>query len=209
MKKRRNYYPKRLQVSPKGDDRVLRNLKKCYTEDEHFSYAEFGIYKGATAEKVLETFPNANVHLFDFERNITEAQVRLMKYQSRITFYENSLAYLDSYNWNLMHLLKQEKREFFDYVFLDGAHVWAVDGLTFFLCDMLLSQGGYIEFDDVDWTLRGSSLDPKKNKSTKKFYTEEQIDATQVELIIELLVKKSGKYKEISENRLFKKFKLP
>ena len=205
MKRRRNYYPKKLAVSDNGDDRVLTNLRKCYSQDDSFSYAEFGIYKGATAELVLENFPNATLHLFDFEANISEARVRLAKFQSRITFYENSLAYLDSYNWNLMLLIKEDRRELFDYVFLDGAHVWAVDGFTFFLCDLLLSQRGYIEFDDIDWSLRGSSLDPKKNRSTAKFYTDEQIDAKQVELIVDLLVRKSGNYIEVSENRLFQK----
>jgi hypothetical protein len=95
----------------------------------------------------------------------------------------------------------------FDYAFLDGAHVWAVDGFTFLLTDMLLKPNGYIEMDDFDWTLRGSSLDPTKNRSTRKFYTNEQIDSKQVELIIDLLIRRSGRYTELTKNRLFQKKK--
>ena len=203
--KRKHYYPRRLQVSPLGDGRVIENLKQCFAPDQSFVYAEFGFYHGATAQRVLESFPNAEVHLFDFEKNVEQARIRLTSYKDRVTFYSNTQAYLDSYNWSLMQLMKLGKREYFDYVFLDGAHVWAVDALTFFLCDKLLKPTGYMEFDDEDWTIRGSSLDPRKNRFTLKFYTNEQIDSKQVALILDLLVRDSNAYEELSENRLFRK----
>jgi hypothetical protein len=42
---------------------------------------------------------------------------------------------------------------FHDYVFLDGAHTFAIDALTFFLTDRLLKIGGHFDFDDYSWKL--------------------------------------------------------
>jgi predicted O-methyltransferase YrrM len=47
-------------------------------------------------------------------------------------------------------------RPVFDFVFIDGAHTWEVDGFAFFLVDKLLKPGGWLLFDDVHWTMAGS-----------------------------------------------------
>lgn len=38
----------------------------------------------------------------------------------------------------------------FGYVYLDGVHTWAIDGLAFVLLDRMLRLGGAIEFDDYN-----------------------------------------------------------
>jgi predicted O-methyltransferase YrrM len=63
-----------------------------------------------------------------------------------------------SYTWFLHRVLREQLREsaidpLFDFVFLDGAHTWDVDGLAFFLIDKLLKPGGWILFDDLYWRL--------------------------------------------------------
>jgi predicted O-methyltransferase YrrM len=65
------------------------------------------------------------------------------------------------YTWYLHRALREALREGnvlepqFDFVFLDGAHTWDVDGLAFALVDRLLKPGGWLLFDDLDW------LDPE------------------------------------------------
>jgi hypothetical protein len=73
------------------------------------------------------------------------------------------------------------------------------------LCDLLLNVGGYIDFDDYGWRLRGSSLDPRRVPVTAELYTDAQIDDLQVKAIVDLLVRRGGTYKEIVKNRLFQK----
>ncbi len=63
-----------------------------------------------------------------------------------------------SYTWYLQRLLRQQLHDgqiepVFDFVFLDGAHTWDVDGFAFLLVDRLLKPGGWILLDDLDWRL--------------------------------------------------------
>ena len=118
----------------------------------------------------------------------------------------SSYKFLDSYNWSLAKLFEQNTGPIYDYVFLDGAHTWAVDALTTFLVDRLLKVGGYLDFDDYNWTLGGSpTLNPKVFPLTGKLYTGEQITAKQVKMIVDLVIRRDPRYREVVPNKLFQK----
>src|SRR5690606_29539082 len=120
--------------------------------------------------------------------------VRLAPCGDRIRYYGCTQRYNDSYNWELHKLVAKRDGLQFDYCFLDGAHTYAIDALTYFLCDLLLRKDGFLDFDDYEWRLRGSSLDPSRVPVIEKQYTDEQIDAYQVKMIVDDLVRPSGKY---------------
>src|SRR5205085_1807308 len=40
----------------------------------------------------------------------------------------------------------------FDFVYLDGAKNWTIDGLAVVLIEKLLRPGGWLLMDDLDWT---------------------------------------------------------
>ena len=102
-----------------------------------------------------------------------------------------------SYVWRLMHFLEATPQPRFDFCYIDGSHTWAVDGLAFFLVERLLKPGGWIVFDDLDWTYRASikTLDSKRDKLPDKIVDfmlnmpEEEQDTPQVRKVYELLVK--------------------
>ena len=62
-----------------------------------------------------------------------------------------------SYTWFLHDTLRSqltadgEVEPKYDFVYIDGAHSWDVDGLAFALVDRLLVPGGWILFDDLTW----------------------------------------------------------
>jgi hypothetical protein len=112
----------------------------------------------------------------------------------------------DSYDWALAKVIESNPDPIYDYMFLDGAHDWAIDALATLLCDRLLKVGGYLDFDDYGWTLRGSpALNPKAFPLTAKLYTNEQIEAQQVKMVVDLLVRRDPHYREVVKNKIFQK----
>jgi hypothetical protein len=187
----------------------IRGLQQLFAGRDRklLKFAEFGVWKGATTGQ-LARFLNSEgeLHLFDYEDTVVELKKKLVEAKyTNVTAWGSSYRYLDSYNWSLRLILENHRGLSFDFIFLDGAHTWAVDALTFLLCDLLLNVGGYIDFDDYGWRLRGSSLDPARVPVTADLYTEEQIDDLQVKAIVDLLVRRHGNYREIVKNRLFQK----
>ena len=200
-----NWYPEKLRVASEGTAGTYKFMATVFGADDAFSYAEFGFYEGNTARNVATIFPNASLHLFDYESNCRSVEKKMEPFGSRVRFYPNSQRYCDSYNWSLMKVVGEKRGLIFDYCFLDGAHTVAIDALTFFLCDKLLKVGGYMDFDDYRWRMRGSSLDPAAVPVIAEQYTDEHIDAFQVKMIVDNLVRPDGRYKEIVETKVFQK----
>jgi len=200
------WYPDKVRVGPEGTPGTYNFMATCFEPSQHFSYAELGIYNADTALRVCQQFPNSTLYLFDFEEAVDAAEKKLDAFPNRIFYYGNTQRFNDSYNWSLLRLLQESGgKPVFDCVFLDGAHTFAVDGLSYFLCDLLLRPGGYLDFDDYRWRLRGSSLDPENIPEIAQQYTDEQIDAYQVKLIVDELVRKNENYEEVLENKVFRK----
>lgn len=185
------------------------NSSRCDlpSEASEVEIAEIGCWHGGTSFQFAKFLNGAGrLHLFDYEDKVQTVQHLLDEAgYSNITIWGSTYKYLDSYNWSLKQMLEDSQHARFDYVYLDGAHSWAIDALTFFLCDLLLKPGGYIDFDDYDWKMRGSSLDPENVPTTAQLYTDEQIDTQQVKLIVDLLVKPNPRYEEILPNKIYRK----
>ena len=172
------------------------------------SYAEIGIYQGDTARQIAELLAGeGEIHLFDFEDRVAPVAASLCDAGHRnVVAHPNSRRLLDSYNWSLMELLAEHPGPVFDYVFLDGAHTWALDALAFMLVDRLLKDGGYVDFDDYGWTMaRSPSMRPEVFPDVRRLYTDEQIERPQVALVVDLLVRSHPGYTEVVPNKIFRK----
>jgi predicted O-methyltransferase YrrM len=170
-------------------------------------YAEIGVYEGDTAMEIAAALAGrGELHLFDYEDRTQAVAARLREAgHANVVEHPNSRRLLDSYNWSLMRVLEEAGGPCFDYVFLDGAHTWAHDALAFLLIDRLLEPGGYVDFDDYGWTLRDSpSMNPAAFPEVCRLYSEDQIAARQVQLVVDLLVRGHG-YEEVVTNRIFRK----
>ncbi len=178
----------------------------CVPKDQ-LQIAEFGIWKGATSYQFAKYLDGqGTLHLFDYDDKVTDVSNNLANegYEN-VKTWGSSYKYLDSYNWSLMKILRESDEPLFDYVYLDGAHTWAIDALTFFLCDKLLKTGGYMDFDDYKWKLGKSRMSPKYVPETALLYTEEQMQEKQVKLIVDILVKPNPQYREIVADKIFQK----
>jgi predicted O-methyltransferase YrrM len=171
-------------------------------------YAEVGVYRGDTALRIAELLDgDGELHLFDFEDRLAPVVERLAAAGHRnVVAHPNSRRLLDSYNWSLMRLLAEHPQPLFDYVFLDGAHTWALDALAFCLVDRLLVAGGHVDFDDYSWTLgRSPSMRPEVFPDVRRLYSDEQIDQPQVALVVDLLVRRDPGYREVVADKVFQK----
>ncbi len=92
-----------------------------------------------------------------------------------------------SYTWRLMRMIDADPTPRFDLCYIDGAHNWFVDGLAFFLADRLLRPGGWVIFDDLDWTYASSPA--AHNREKIKTMPPDERDTPQVRKVYELLVK--------------------
>lgn len=102
---------------------------------------------------------SGELHLFDFYDRVEEVRKKIEADGFKnVRAFGSTYKLLNSYNWHLAKLIEQHSAPIYDYVYLDGAHTFAIDALTFFLCDQLLKLGGHIDFDDYDWTLASTPL---------------------------------------------------
>lgn len=102
-----------------------------------------------------------------------------------------------SYTWELMKLLEQDPVPQFDFAYIDGGHTWDVSGFGFLLVDRMLAPGGWVLFDDLDWTLEGS---PTMRKiGWVKALPEEERTTPQVRKVFDVLVRTHPNYVEAFE----------
>jgi predicted O-methyltransferase YrrM len=168
--------------------------------------AEIGVGIGATTIKIARELDNkGTIHLFDFTEKLEElaSDLRRLGY-SNIHCYANTSKYWDSYDWTLAKFLLEGKRGIYDYIYVDGAHTFTVDGLAFFLCDRLLKPGGFLEFDDYNWKF---SISPGEcmRHTRQEFMTDEQLDTAQIAMVVDLFLKSNPLYEAVVENRIYRK----
>ena len=92
-----------------------------------------------------------------------------------------------SYNWRLMKFIEENQRRF-DFCYIDGGHDWYNTGFCFFLVDKLLQEGGWLLFDDLDWTMEHIDQPWVQRRSAEERTT------AQVRKVWELLVKQHPSY---------------
>lgn len=103
-----------------------------------------------------------------------------------------------SFTWDLRSLLSDHSEPIFDLVFHDAGHTWDVAGYGFFLTDPLLRPGGWMLFDDLDWTLEGSRR--MREKDWVRQLPDEQRTMAQVGQVYDLLVKRHRDYVEVARD---------
>jgi predicted O-methyltransferase YrrM len=98
----------------------------------------------------------------------------------------------NSFTWELKRMLESADPPQFDFVFLDAGHTWDVTGLAFFLVDRLLRPGGWLLFDDLNWSV-SKSASVSAARWTQAMSQEER-ESCQVEAVFDLLVARDKRY---------------
>lgn len=98
----------------------------------------------------------------------------------------------ESYNWRLMNFIEANDGPIFDFCYIDGAHDWNVDGFAFVLVDKLLKPGGWVVFDDMNWSFGSSPT--MKNIARVKNMPDDVKNTPHVAKVFNLLVKTNPNY---------------
>jgi predicted O-methyltransferase YrrM len=99
-----------------------------------------------------------------------------------------------SLTWRLMRLLEQHESPCFDFCYFDAGHSWDVTGFAFFLVDRLLKPGGWVIFDDLDWTYERMIKPDEPLPDFLSRMPEEELRTAQIGKVWDLLVARSTGY---------------
>jgi predicted O-methyltransferase YrrM len=104
-----------------------------------------------------------------------------------------------SFTMVLLQMLEGAPRRSFDFCYFDAGHSWDVTGFGFLLVDRMLKPGGWVLFDDLDFTLdrylRQPELAPRFHR-----HAPDEMTMRQVRKVFEVLVRDLG-YRNLSEPR--------
>lgn len=135
-------------------------LQKFVTRHSVRDILEIGFYHGKSSAyfaAMLEDIGEGHLVTIDLdnarnrEPNINEL-LQALGLEHRVTpvFAERS------YTWELGKMIRARPQPKFDLCYFDGGHTWDATGLGFVLVDLLLRPGGWIVFDDLDWTIESA-----------------------------------------------------
>ena len=101
-----------------------------------------------------------------------------------------------SYTWEMAKMINAKPRSLFDLCYFDGGHTWDGTGFGFVLVDMLLRPGGWIIFDDLEWTVEKAMQNVRKVPRTWRACSPDERAVAAVNLVFETLVPHLG-YEQI------------
>ncbi len=84
----------------------------------------------------------------------------------------------------------------YDFVFLDGAKDWTIDGLAVFLVEKLLREGGWLLMDDLDWTF-SSVRDDQVGVLTTAALSDGERTEPHLRAVFDLIVKQHPSFTEL------------
>lgn len=185
--------PEFSHISRRNRD-ALVTLKFALAVNRNARVAEVGVGVGATTVEMAKMMDNqGELHLFDFDEAVTDLAADIDRLGFRnVHAHGNTPKLFDSYNWALGKLLLEVKAGNaapFDFIYIDGAHNFPVDGLAVSISMQLLAPGGYLLMDDVDWSYsRSKAMHPDDNPIVREWFTDEQISTQQVGFVCRLFL---------------------
>lgn len=93
-----------------------------------------------------------------------------------------------SYTWEMAKMIQHNPVPQFDFCYFDGGHTWDMTGFGFVLVDKLLKPGGWIVFDDLDWTIdKHIAFDPEHGEKSYRNYSTDEKAARGVRMVYDLI----------------------
>jgi hypothetical protein len=191
-------------VNPAGH--FLEIVDRLVTErpDKALRIAEIGVDKGATTFELVKVLRKGDrLDLFDWDMCTLASNLDALRAEARceVEFFPNTTKVFDSYFWTIARMRLAQRPEeaasgTWDAVYLDGSHTYPADAPTTCLLKEMVTLGGFLVLDDVFWSMAGSPT--SNNARNRERYTEEQMAANHVEMIVELFMRSDPRFRELS-----------
>ncbi len=191
-------------VNPAGNFVAIVQRLATERPDRPLRIAEIGVDKGATSFELVKVLREGDrLDLFDWEICPLAANLDALRAEARceVAFFPNTTKVFDSYFWTIGRMrLAQGPEEAaagtWDAVYLDGSHTYPADAPTTCLLKEMVTPGGYLVLDDVFWSMAASPT--SNNARNRERYTDEQMEANHVEMIVKLFMRTDPRFTEIS-----------
>ena len=163
--------------------------------------AEVGVGFGATSVEIVKRLRKEDTfYFYSFQDEVDELFEDLKRQEycrCNLVPQGNSHTLYDSFCWNLGKQVIDSKNEggLVDLVYLDGAHSFLFSGLACALLKKLVRDGGYLIFDDLQWSY-GNSHDhnPNVEPGILDQYTQEQVETPQIQMVVDAFMKNDNQW---------------
>mgnify|MGYP001358301890 CR=1 FL=1 len=139
-------------MSPAQGRRVFDHIRATSARD----VLELGTAHGVGAAYMAAA--GANVTTVDFAGASYDPSPEEVRRRAGVDF--TIVREFSSYTWWLKTQLEADPEPRYDFVYLDGAKNWTIDGLAVVLVEKLLRPGGWLLMDDLEWTY---AQDPRRD----------------------------------------------
>ena len=187
----------------KADKAVI--MANLIREHRLTRWLELGTFKGkSTAYLASLACESGSGHVTTIDRqNIERHKPNVHTVLQTLELQPFATVHLEptSLTWRLMNMLEANPGPIFDFCYLDAGHTWDTTGFAFYLVDQLLVPGGWLIFDDLNWTLYDNAERNGKLDAMLKRHPEHELRTPQVRRVWELLVKTRSDYDQFEETK--------
>ncbi|RAI00081.1 hypothetical protein DLJ53_20405 [Acuticoccus sediminis] len=176
-------------------EHALRLLDQVLADNPEPRIAEVGIGIGATTIEFCRRLDgHGEISLYDFAEKLDDLSKDLTAEGiTNFQTYGNTRRTFDSYCWALAKVVQDMRRAkedgIYDFIYLDGCHMFHHDAPATLLCKELVKPGGILLMDDYDWSIAVSpTMRPSVMPDITKHYTDDQIETAHVALICDLFL---------------------
>lgn len=183
---------------PYMTEREARRLRDLIVQNDLRRCLELGFFHGKSSAFIAAILREmggghlVTIDLLSAEQrspNISEI-LRALALEEFVTYFFEPR----SYTWRLLKMLEEHPRRQFDFCYFDGGHFWDPTGFAFFLVDKLLRPGGWILFDDLNWTAKSAVKPGTAVPGWIAKYPREEQSVEQVRKVFDLLVREHASY---------------
>ena len=192
----------------KPNEQVIKYLEKMLLNNPSpLTVAEIGVGVGATSLEIVKRLREQDsYHFFSFSNEVDELYADLIELGvvCKLVPFGNSTKIYDSFCWPLAKLALEidSKSGIYNLVFLDGAHNLNFTGLGCAILKTLIKPDGYFIFDDLHWSYGNSpNMNPSVFPKILDLYTEEQVNAKQVELVVDIFMERDREWLRIDREK--------